>query len=135
MTTTVYLNGEWLASEHAKVSVFDRGFLFADGIYEVIPVYQKHPFLAELHLKRLARSLTEIGIAAPSTEFWLELIEQLIERNTESDCLVYIQVTFGADTVRSHLPDKELQPTLFASVSPLQVHWDIPKPVKVTLHE
>ncbi|WP_417685120.1 aminotransferase class IV [Pseudidiomarina gelatinasegens] len=135
MTTMVYLNGEWLASEQAKVSVFDRGFLFSDGIYEVVPVYQGHPFLLELHLQRLHRSLTEIGIEAPTKHFWNTLVDELIQRNAAHDCLVYIQVTMGAEAQRSHLPSSELQPTIFACVSSLQVHWQVPQPVKVAVLE
>ncbi|RUO47784.1 D-amino acid aminotransferase [Pseudidiomarina aquimaris] len=133
MPESVYLNGEWLAPEAAKVSVFDRGFLFADGIYEVVPVYHGHPFLLEDHLARLERSLAALEIANPGQAFWLDLIQQLLTRNHSQDALVYIQVTRGAEAKRSHLPQGPLQPTIFASVSAMPVHWDVPTPVKVTL--
>lgn len=135
MPESVYLNGEWLAPEAAKVSVFDRGFLFADGIYEVVPVYQARPFLLQHHLARLERSLAALAIPDPGHAFWLELIDGLLARNQSQDTLVYIQVTRGAEEKRSHLPQGPLQPTIFASVSAMPVHWDTPAPASVTLLE
>ena len=135
MSSTVYLNGDWLAAEQAKVSVFDRGFLFADGIYEVVPVYSGKPFLLEQHLARLHRSLAALTIPSCPDPFWHDLITQLLERNAIADGLIYFQVTRGAEAQRSHLPQTELDPTIFASVSPMPVHWDIPAPAKVTLCE
>lgn len=135
MSGLVYLNGEWLAPEEAKVSVFDRGFLFADGIYEVIPVYQGRPFLVEHHLARLHRSLAAINIPDQPEGFWQDLTNQLITRNQVTDGLIYFQVTRGAETKRSHLPQTVLTPTVFANVSPLQLHWDTPAPANVVLCE
>lgn len=135
MSGLVYLNGEWLAPENAKVSVFDRGFLFADGIYEVIPVYQGQPFLAEHHLARLHRSLAAIAIPDQPDSFWQALIDGLITRNAVNNGLIYFQITRGAETKRSHLPQTTLAPTVFASVSPLELHWDTPEPAKVVLCE
>lgn len=135
MSNLVYLNGDWVADENAKVSVFDRGFLFADGVYEVVPVYQRRPFLLNLHIQRLQRSAEAIGIESIAAEFWYQLVSDLIHRNNLDDCLVYIQLTFGADSQRSHLPTHPLTPTIYASVSPLQVHWNTPTPVKVAVLE
>ncbi|MDX1705072.1 D-amino acid aminotransferase [Pseudidiomarina sp.] len=137
MSSTVYLNGDWIAPEHAKVSVFDRGFLFADGIYEVVPVYSGKPFLLELHLARLYRSLREITITVADDAFWHELVRDLIERNNYGDAngLIYIQVTRGAEASRAHLPGNSLTPTVFATISPLAIHWDQPAPARVTLLE
>lgn len=135
MPMTVFLNGQWIAAEQAKVSVFDRGFLFADGIYEVVPVYQQRPFLLAEHLARLQRSLSALQINAPDNSFWQAVISELLERNGMADALVYIQVTRGAEANRSHLAGADLQPTLFASISPLLVHWHQPKPVAVTLFD
>ncbi|PHR66373.1 MAG: hypothetical protein COA51_01735 [Idiomarina sp.] len=135
VSNLVYLNGDWVADENAKVSVFDRGFLFADGVYEVVPVYQRRPFLLNLHIQRLQRSAEAIGIESIATEFWYQLVSDLIHRNNLDDCLVYIQLTFGADSQRSHLPTQPLTPTIYASVSPLQVHWNTPTPVKVAVLE
>ncbi|RUO56036.1 aminotransferase class IV [Pseudidiomarina homiensis] len=135
MPESVYLNGEWLAPEAAKVSVFDRGFLFADGIYEVVPVYQGQPFLLEHHLARLERSLAALAIESAGQQFWLELIDDLLARNQSDNALVYIQVTRGAEAKRSHLPQGPLAPTIFASVSAMPVHWDVPAPAQATLLE
>lgn len=135
MSDIVYLNGDWVTGNNSKVSVFDRGFLFADGVYEVIPVYQRRPFLPELHIQRLQRSADAIGIAPIATEFWHQLVLDLIQRNDLDDCLVYIQLTFGADSQRSHLPTQPLTPTIYASLSPLRVHWNTPSPVKVAVLE
>ncbi|MGQ4276240.1 aminotransferase class IV [Pseudidiomarina sp. E22-M8] len=135
MSDLVYLNGEWLAPEQAKVSVFDRGFLFADGIYEVMPIYQGRPFLATQHLARLHRSLAAIAIPDQPDEFWQSLVAELIERNGLQNGLIYFQVTRGAETKRSHLPQGPITPTIFASISPLELHWDIPKPAKAVLCE
>lgn len=133
MHNTVFLNGDWLAADRAKVSVFDRGFLFADGIYEVVPVYQRRPFLIADHLARMQRSLAALNISAPDTDYWHAVITELLARNSLDDALVYIQVTRGAEANRSHIPTATMQPTLFASLSPMAVHWHQPKPLPVTL--
>ncbi|MBY6063435.1 aminotransferase class IV [Pseudidiomarina sediminum] len=134
MSGLVYLNGDWIAPEAAKVSVFDRGFLFAEGIYEVVPVYHRRPFLAEHHLARLTRSLEAIGIEAPGQAFWLALVDDLIANNPSIESgLVYFQVTRGAESKRNHLPQGPMTPTIFATFTPMQLHWDTPAPAKVTL--
>lgn len=133
MHNTVFLNGEWLAAEHAKVSVYDRGFLFADGIYEVVPVYSGQPFLMAAHFARMQRSLAALNIQAPNNDYWQAVVSELLSRNQLRDALVYIQITRGAEANRSHVPGPNLTPTLFASVSPLKVHWDQPAPLPVTL--
>lgn len=135
MAATIYLNGAWLAPADAKVSVFDRGFLFADGVYEVVPVYQRQPFCLAEHLARLQRSLAALSIEGPSLGTWQDLIAELIARHDQQDALVYIQVTRGAEAQRSHLPQGPMQPTVMLSLSPLQVHWHQPEPVAVTLLE
>ena len=74
---TVYLNGEFMAREDAKISVFDRGFMFGDGVYEVTPAYGKQPFRLRQHMERLEKSLAEIRLANPHTQAqWTELTEQ-----------------------------------------------------------
>lgn len=78
---TVYLNGSWLPLSDAKVSVLDRGFIFGDGVYEVLPVYGGKPFRFQSHLSRLLRSLTAIRIQAPMPEHqWASLFAELITR-------------------------------------------------------
>ncbi|CAI8153832.1 D-amino acid aminotransferase [Pseudidiomarina mangrovi] len=133
MHSTVFLNGEWLAAAAAKVSVYDRGFLFADGIYEVVPVYQRRPFLMADHLARMERSLAALNITAPGADYWQAVITELLARNQLDDALVYIQITRGAEANRSHIPTSAMSATLFASLSPLNVHWHQPAPLAVTL--
>ena len=77
----IYLNGEWMPIEDAKIPVLDRGFIFGDGIYEVIPVYGRKPFCAEGHLARMRRSLEAVRIRNPYSEArWNELISEMIRR-------------------------------------------------------
>ena len=82
----VYLNGRFIAAEDAKVSVLDRGYLFGDGIYEVIPVYQSKPFLLQGHLARLQRSLDGIALNNPLDNVsWETLINDLVSQNGSGD--------------------------------------------------
>lgn len=112
---TVYLNGEWLPLLEAKVSVLDRGFVFGDGIYEVVPSYSRKPFRLESHLRRLQRSLAAIRIKSPfDHDQWANLFQDVISRNQGEDQFVYVQVTRGV-AKRDHLfPTPEVTPTVFA---------------------
>jgi D-alanine transaminase len=102
-----YLNGTWQAIEEAKISVLDRGFMFGDGIYEVIPVYEGKLFTLEQHLTRLGGSLAEIKLANPlSLDEWVTLINEAVERADESMALVYVQVTRGIAAKRDHVYPK-----------------------------
>ncbi len=93
---TVYLNGDLLPLSEARIPVLDRGFIFGDGIYEVIPLYNGKPFRGAQHLARLKRSLAAIGIDDPYTEAeWLALIGRVVQANGLSDQMVYMQVTRG----------------------------------------
>ena len=97
MSRTVYVNGEYLPEEEAKVSVFDRGFLFADGVYEVTSVLGGKLIDFEGHARRLQRSLDELEITNPlSPEDWLNVHRELVAQNGIEDGLVYLQVTRGA---------------------------------------
>ncbi|QBY05488.1 D-amino acid aminotransferase [Thalassotalea sp. HSM 43] len=119
---TVYLNGEWLAKQQAKISIFDRGFLFADGIYEVIPVYHGNPFRLNEHLNRLQYCLEQIQLTSPySSEQWQTIIEQLIERNGGGHMSIYLQVTRGVHDERDHLYKENITPTVLLMASPLTV--------------
>lgn len=92
----IYLNGEWQPLSDAKVSVLDRGFLFADGVYEVVPVYSRHAFRLDEHLQRLQTSLDSIRLCNPlSTAEWRELVLQAIAGQDFDDQQVYLQVTRG----------------------------------------
>lgn len=119
MTTVVYLNGAFLAQEDAKISVMDRGFLFGDGVYEVIPVYDRQPFRLHAHLARLQSSLDGIRLANPhDVAVWENLITQIVERAEWPDQGVYLQVTRGPGP-RDHAFPKQIQPTVFILPLPL----------------
>jgi D-alanine transaminase len=118
-----YLNGEFSTLRDAKVSVMDRGFIFGDGVYEVVPVYAGRPFRFDQHLARLDRSLSELRIANPmSHDQWQSLVDQLIsayagsigKSATQTDQLIYIQVTRGV-AMRDHAMPPGISPTVFAT--------------------
>lgn len=116
----VYLNGEYLPQSRARVSVNDRGFQFADGVYEVVPVYAGHPFRLTHHLGRLRRSLGEIGMPPPMDDGELgAVVEQVLTRNDCGDCQVYIQVTRG-EAPRSHPFPAGVAPTVLVMASPVE---------------
>lgn len=115
----VYLNGELTPLSEAKIPVLDRGFLFGDGVYEVIPLYKRKPFRARQHMARLFRSLSEIGIANPySEEEWMALIGKVVHAHPADDQLVYMQVTRGV-AKRAHAFPKDATPTVFIMTNPL----------------
>ena len=117
---TVYLNGSFTPLSLAKISVLDRGFVFGDGIYEVVPVYRGKPFRMRQHLDRLDRSLAKIRIRQPRTrDQWETLVADLIGRSTEPNCMVYIQVTRGVAKRDHAFPKPEVEPTVFAMVAPM----------------
>jgi len=119
--TTVYLNGEFLPIEQAKVSVMDRGFLFGDGVYEVIPVYDGHVFCPDGHLKRLQASLKAIKLSLDtSLSEWHTLIKQLITKNGGGDLLIYLQITRGPEANRHHAFPTNPQPTIFLRTTAYQ---------------
>ncbi len=96
MSRTVYINGEFVPEEEAKVSVFDRGFIFGDGVYEVIPVFLGKLVDKQYFVERLDRSLSELGIAWPCpTDDYVKVMQQLIEKNGLEEGVVYSQVTRG----------------------------------------
>ncbi|MCA2012485.1 D-amino-acid transaminase [Pararhodobacter sp. CCB-MM2] len=112
MTRTVYVNGEFLPEDQAKISIFDRAFLMSDGVYEVTSVLDGKLIAFDGHLKRLERSLSELEIRNPLTEDeWLSIHRQLVEANGITDGLVYLQVTRGAPGDRDFAwPDPETCP-------------------------
>jgi D-alanine transaminase len=115
----IYLNGEFMPIEHAKISVLDRGFIFGDGVYEVIPVYSRRPFRLAEHLARLQSSLDAIRLANPHPlPKWTELVGKIIAGNPWEDQNVYLQVTRGAAR-RDHAFPKGLKPTVFLMASEL----------------
>lgn len=115
----IYLNGEFMPLEEARVPVLDRGFIFGDGVYEVIPVYSRHPFRLSEHLRRLQRSLDSIRLPNPlSNAEWGKLVQDLVARNTSDDQSVYFQITRGAAR-RAHEFPRDAKPTVFMMSSPL----------------
>lgn len=115
----IYLNGEWMPIEQAKIPVLDRGFIFGDGVYEVIPCYSGHPFRLRGHLARLQASLGAVRIANPySLEHWDELVREIVKRNPMEDQYVYLQVTRGV-APRDHAFPKGVKPTVFMMTNPL----------------
>ena len=116
----VYLNGEFKLIEDACVSVLDRGFLFGDGVYEVIPVFGGKLLRLESHLQRLQNSLDGIRLVNPmNNQQWQAMLNQLIEKNTGEDQSIYLQVTRGVAAKRDHNFPEEVQPTVFAMSNPL----------------
>jgi len=116
---TVYLNGSFMPLEEARLPVLDRGFIFGDGVYEVIPVYSRHPFRLKEHLRRLQKSLDGIRLANPHSDGeWAKLIQDIIERNEPEDQGVYLQVTRGV-AKRDHAFPKGVPPTVFLMSNPL----------------
>ncbi|CAZ90034.1 D-alanine aminotransferase [Thiomonas arsenitoxydans] len=108
-----YLNGVFQPLAQCQVSVLDRGFIFGDGVYEVIPVYGRRVFRADDHLARLSRSLDAVGIKNPSqANDWLALVRELIARNAPDDQCIYIQVTRGV-AKRDHAFPQGVEPTVF----------------------
>ena len=131
----VYLNGEFLPVTEARVSVLDRGFTFADAVYEVIPVYGETIFRVEEHLQRLENSLSAIAIANPfSSSHWLKILSDILEKNpSKRERSLYMQVTRGVSD-REHLHMNDLQPTVFVMCREV-AETDLSSGVKVITHE
>jgi D-alanine transaminase len=115
-----YLNGSYGPLADAKVSVLDRGFIFGDGVYEVLPVYGRRLFRFHEHMARLARSLVKLRISSPhSNAEWLERCRKLIAAQPSDDQLVYIQVTRGV-ALRDHAMPPNIEPTVFMMSSAMK---------------
>lgn len=120
---TVYLNGQYLPLADAKISVMDRGFLFGDGVYEVIPAYSGQLFRLEDHLERLDNSLRAIRLQNPhSHDQWRKLLAPLLKKGLDQS--VYLQITRGAAPKRDHAFPQNVTPTVFAMVSGITPHSD-----------
>ncbi len=114
-----FLNGELLPLRDARVSVLDRGFIFGDGVYEVVPVYGRRLFRFDDHIARLQRNLAKVRIADPaSRDVWLERSRRLVQAHAADDQLLYIQVTRGV-ALRDHVMPQGIEPTVFMSTSPM----------------
>jgi len=122
MSELIYLNGGFLPQEQAHVSVMDRGFLFGDGVYEVIPAYAGLPFRLKEHLQRLNASLEAIRMSPPlSDEQWRAVFGQLLAQRGNADQQIYLQVTRGAYGKRLHAIPEEVTPTVMAFTTDLAV--------------
>ena len=118
---TVYLNGKFIPIAEAYIPVLDRGFIFGDGVYEVIPVYSKRAFRLAEHLKRLQSSLDGIRLPNPHNEAeWTKLINELIARNPSEDQYLYLHITRGVAKRDHAFPQPAVTPTVFMMSSPLQ---------------
>ncbi|VAX01264.1 D-alanine aminotransferase [hydrothermal vent metagenome] len=118
-TQTVYLNGNFMPLNEAKVSVLDRGFIFGDAIYEVIPVFAGKLFRFEEHLQRLNNSLNSVKIKNPySSQQWLSIFTDLIVKNNSETLSIYLQITRGV-APRNHIFSDNITPTVFIMATPL----------------
>jgi len=119
--TTVYLNGEYMPIDKACVPVLDRGFIFGDGIYEVIQVFNGYLFRLEDHLDRLDSSLRQVNIESPlSREKWTKIIESLVEQNGGGHQSVYLQITRGV-AKRDHVSSESMTPTVYVMSTPADI--------------
>ena len=113
----VYLNGQYLPIEEATISVMDRGFLFGDGVYEVVPVFANKLLRLDEHLTRLQNSLNRISLPDPyNNKEWVEIFSRLMEKNTGEDRAIYLQVSRGAYAKRDLSIQEHYPPTVFAMV-------------------
>jgi D-alanine transaminase len=118
----VWLDGRLLPIDQARVSPLDRGFLFGDGVYEVLPVFDGRAYRFDAHMQRLDRSLREIRMSPVLDRAgWLAAFGQLVHANGGGDLLLYVQVTRGVEPERNHVPRPGGKPTIFACVSTLPV--------------
>lgn len=128
----VYLNGSYVDNKEAKISVADRGFIFGDGIYEVIRCVDGRLFRAAEHLKRMNNGLAGLGIDLPADErdTLLKVGKELLDRNnhTEGEAKIYMQITRGAAWPRTHtFPEQKVKPTVYIGTSPFEPHTDLHK--------
>ncbi|HEY9460377.1 MAG TPA: D-amino acid aminotransferase [Paralcaligenes sp.] len=116
----VYLNGEYIRLGDAKISVLDRGFIFGDGIYEVVPAYKRKPFRMDAHLARLERSLKAIKIDVGwKRADWEKLVVDMLQRSPLESSMAYIQITRGV-AKREHAFPSNITPTVFCMVAPFE---------------
>jgi D-alanine transaminase len=117
---TIYFNGEYMPIAEAKISVLDRGFIFGDGVYEVIPVYSRRAFRLAEHLYRLQHSLDGIRLQNPHSENeWTNIIKELIARNSGEDLYLYLHITRGVAKRDHAFPVPPVKPTVFMMSNPL----------------
>ena len=133
--TIAFLNGVYLPLEEARISPLDRGFLFGDGIYEVVPVHEGRPIGFSLHYERMQEGLGAVEIKLDWTlEQWRDVCGNLIDKNGAGNLAIYLQVSRGADTKRHHAYPVGVTPTVFGFASELPVSAQI-KPLKISTAE
>lgn len=116
----IYLNGEFMPIEQAKIPVLDRGFIFGDGVYELVPVYSGHPFRLGEHLRRLQNSMNAIQLKNPhSNAEWTRLTVEMVKKNGGGDLQIYFHVTRGVQSKRDHALPIGIAPTVFMMATPL----------------
>jgi len=118
----IYFNQKYIEKDKARIPIMDRGFLFGDSVYEVIPYFNGQPLGQTAHIKRLQRSLTHLNIpVSHSTEQWGKILDHLINLNElgAENFSIYIQISRGAMEFRAHTPQKNIQPTLLAFCMPM----------------
>lgn len=116
----IYFNGSFMPIEEAKVPVLDRGFIFGDGVYEVIPVYSRRAFRLHEHLARLQHSLDGIQLPNPhSVDEWVDILNELVARNPPEDQYLYLHITRGVAPRDHAFPKPAVAPTVFAMSNPL----------------
>ncbi|MEE9450127.1 MAG: D-amino-acid transaminase [Ignavibacteriaceae bacterium] len=133
-----YFNGAFIPFEDVSVSPFDRGFLFADGVYESIRIYNNKLFKYDEHLTRLKRSLNETQIIYNDLEKLESVIYKLIKKNNvDEEALIYLQITRGSSILRTHsFPEEDIEPTVFISASPFETEKQEQKyGIKVSLQD
>jgi D-alanine transaminase len=119
----VYLNGEYLPHDEARVSVDDRGFLFADGVYEVIRIYGGHLYLMDAHMDRMSRGLEALRIGYRDTDRVVEAAERLVAENgVDGDGTVYVQISRGAAPRKHAFPGRDTRPTVYVAAQPYEGH-------------
>jgi len=113
-TETVYLDGNFTQKNQAKLSILDRGFLFGDGVYELVPIYNRHIFYVENHLKRLKSSLNSINIDSSIIDDMqiIDIIKDLVSKNNYINHYIYIHISRGVDKTRNHIYAKSSKPTV-----------------------
>ena len=117
---TCHLNGAWLPLAEARISPLDRGFLFGDAVYEVMPVFASRAYRFDAHIDRLERNLATLRIPLPADrEGWRRICGGLVHRNGGGDLSLYLQVSRGTEFGRNHVPPEGLAPTVFGFVTPL----------------
>ena len=133
----VSVNGQLVPAAQASVSVFDRGFLFGDGVYELVRYFNGHPVAMDLHQARLARSCQLVGITGFNASLLPDICRELLEANCLRDASVYVQVTRGAGATRAHMPQPGLVPTVvaIASAAPTLEQFAQPESVSVVTME